>query len=174
MKNFIDFILGLFSKKSAIPIAITPPIVKVSMATGQPAPQEQAIVAPPKYLFDTPQNARHSIRVICDEEGLSLLNKNIITACIEQESGFYNYKDGKPVQRDNYYNGKIWSTDWGICQINDTEGWHIGKGLAFPTIDYVLANPEKAVRYMVHMLQAGKLKLWVSYSSGAYEKYMPQ
>jgi len=37
----------------------------------------------------------------------------------------------------------------------------------------VLDHPDKAVRYMIKMMKAGKLDLWVSYSSGAYNKYMP-
>ncbi len=190
MVNFIkQFFIWLFSQSRKLAVvSVTPdayPVkVKVleplssklpveSKATNQPAPVDLP-PEPQKYLFDTPQNSRHSIRVICDEMGLSVYNKNVITACIEQESGFYNYKDGKPVHRDNYYKGKLSSTDWGICQINDTPTWHIGPGLAFPSVDYVLANPEEAVRYMVRMLKAGKIKLWVSYSSGEYEKYTPQ
>lgn len=131
----------------------------------------------PMYLFDTYQNSRHSVRVICNEEDLALKDKEIICACIEQESHFTNYKsDGIPLDQKNLdpKTGKLLSTDWGICQINDTPKWHIGPGLAFPSVEYVMNNPDKVVRFMVHMMRDGKLKLWVSYSSGAYLKYMPQ
>lgn len=143
------------------------------------------IPPPRKYLFDTPQNARHSTRVICDEEGLSLSHsvqvgnrwymlKDIVCACIDVESGFRNYyQDGRPVKNLNLdANGKLKSTDWGICQINDY--WHIGPNREFPSVEYVLENPEKIVRWMVQMARVGKLKLWVSYTSGAYRKFLPQ
>src|SRR3990167_5260477 len=45
--------------------------------------------------------------------------------------------------------GKIWSTDWGLVQVNDTKNWHIGKGLRFSSVEDVLTNPEKAVRWVI-------------------------
>ena len=131
---------------------------------------------------------RHNIRVLCDLAGLSLTPtipvtihghtklftpKDIITACVQVESNFYNYyPNGKPVTHLNKReDGTVSSTDWGICQINDR--YHIGPNLDFPSVDYVLANPEKAVDYMIAMFKAGKLGLWVSYSSGAYIKNLP-
>lgn len=131
----------------------------------EPVPTPEPIK--PKYLFDTPQNARHSVRVICDEEGLVWHDKNVITACIEQESAFKNW-----VTNENKRNGKVVSTDWGICQINDY--WHIGPGKSFPSVEYVVGNPDIVIRFMIRMMKAGKLGLWVSYSTGAYKKYMPQ
>jgi hypothetical protein len=132
----------------------------------------------PRYQWDTPEHARHSVRVICDEKGLSVYQKNVITACIMQESQFYNYlPNGNPCINKNYSKttpSKLLSTDWGICQINDTPRWHIGTGLAFPSVEYLMAHPEEAVRYMVRMYVAGRLGQWVSYSSGAYLKYMPK
>lgn len=112
-------------------------------------------------------NARHSVRVICDEMGLTLYEKNVITACIQQESGFDNAAVGR-----NMRDGKLLSTDWGICQINDY--WHVGPGKKWSSVQQILDNPEKAVRWMITLYKQGQLKLWVSYSSGAYMKYMPK
>lgn len=123
-------------------------------------------IAQPKYIWDDFLTSRHSVRVICDEEGLTLDSKNIICACIQQESNFNN----KTVNRNKNSKGDITSSDWGICQINDY--YQIGVGKPFSSVDEVTANPDKAVRFMITMMKAGKLHLWVSYSSGAYKKYL--
>lgn len=136
------------------PEPITPPI------------EIKPVSAPEILKWDNPKNARHSVRVICDEMGLSLNEKNIITACIQQESNFNNKAVGRNVK-----DGKLLSTDWGICQINDY--WHVGPGKKWASVKEILDNPEKAVRWMVTLYKQGKLNLWVSYSSGAYKKYMP-
>lgn len=143
---------------------------------------------PPIYLFDTQEHARHSIRVICDEAGLSFSDKNDITACIYQESEFFNIlPNGLPVQCRNYRkradgsfildekgNKVLSSTDWGLIQINDTKGWYIGPPpLPFPSVQFLLDNPEKAVRFIIKMQQQGQLNKWVSYSSGAYKRWLP-
>lgn len=120
----------------------------------------------PPYKWDTPANARHSVRVICDEEGLTWEQKEIIAACIKQESAFKNWVKCENKDKD----GKVWSTDHGICQINDY--WNIGKNRPFPSVEYVMDNPDKVVRWMIKMMRAGKLSLWASYSSGAYKKYI--
>lgn len=65
-------------------------------------------------------------------------------------------------------NGKVVSTDWGICQINDY--YHSGPNN--PSATYVVANPDAAVRYMARMFKAGKAGLWVSFSSGAYKQWL--
>lgn len=119
-----------------------------------------------KYLWDTLANSKHSVRVICDEEGLSLGNKNLICAVIQAESGFNN----KAVNKNRNSKGVVTSTDWGICQINDY--YQIGKGTSFVSVDDVVNNPDKAVRFMVQMFKAGKLNLWSAYKGGAYLKYL--
>lgn len=121
-----------------------------------------------KYFWDTPEKAEHSVRVMCDDEGLSASSKDILQACIRQESRF----DNSAIGRNTNKRGFVTSIDWGICQINDTPGWHIGPGLAFESVADVVNNPEKAVRYMIHMYKAGKINLWTSYSSGAYKQYL--
>lgn len=150
-----------------------PPGVPAPAVVPAPAPimAPPAVVVPPapKYLWDTQANTRHSVRVICDEEGLSLNDKDIITACIQQESQFLNSAVCK--NRDKT-TGQVWSTDWGICQINDF--YHIGPKKDFPSVQYVLENPDAAVHYMIKMKKAGHLSMWVSFSSGAYLRYMPK
>lgn len=122
---------------------------------------------PPRYDFSTYKAARHSVRLICDEEMLSLYDKEVICACIKQESNF----DNRAVAPNKDETGNIWSRDYGICQINDY--WSIGPNKPFPSVQFVVDNPEKCVRFMVKMMKAGKLNLWSSYKSGAYLKYMP-
>lgn len=128
-----------------------------------------------KYIWDNFENSKHSCRVIMDEEGLTyttqLVNgkqykaKDILCACIRQESNFDNTQIGK-----NIVKGVVTSRDWGIVQINDY--YQIGPGKPFESVDDVVNNPDKAVRFMVKMYKAGKLNLWSSYSSGAFIKYL--
>jgi len=137
----------------------------------QPAPM-------PKYDFSTKAAARHSVRVICDEMGLPLYPtfsvdgnlytaKDVICACIQQESNFDNKAIGRNLNKD----GSVSSIDYGICQINSY--WQIGPGKPFKDVADVVDNPEKAVRFMVTMMKAGKLSLWSSYKYGAFKKYLP-
>lgn len=130
-----------------------------------PVPEPEPIPEPPKYDWSTPQKARHSVRVICDEEGLTLEQKNTLCATIGCESGWKN-----TAKLENKKDGKTWSTDWGICQINDY--WHIGKGKTFPSVEYVLENPDKVVRWMCKMWKQQQRNLWVCYSKGLYKQYL--
>jgi hypothetical protein len=143
--------------------------VKNSPVINPPEPIQPPIEikpAPPEpYMWDTTANSRHSVRVICDEMGLTLTEKNIITACIQQESNFNNKAIGR-----NMKDGNLLSTDWGICQINDY--WHVGPGKKWSSVAQIINNPDKAVKWMIQMYKQGQLKLWVSYSSGAYKKYL--
>lgn len=137
----------------------------------------QAPVEPPKptYLWDTKEHARHSVRVICDEMGLTVQQKNDLCATVGAESGWQSYyltglKKGQPVKRENKKGGIVWSTDWGISQINDW--YHIGKGKEFPSVEYVLNNPEAVIRWMCKMWKAGHADWWIAYKSGAYRAYL--
>lgn len=117
---------------------------------------------PPALDFSSPRAAYHSTRVLCDELGLTFPQKNELCACIYQESRFNNGAVGK--------NPK--STDWGIVQVNDTPGWHIGPGLEFPSVQFVVANPETCVRWMIRMYKEGRINYWASHSSGAYKQWL--
>lgn len=112
-------------------------------------------------------NNRHNVRVRCDLAGLSLYGKDTITACVQQESDFW---PGATNQNTNHA-GTVLSTDWGIVQINDY--YHIGQGKEFPSVQFVIANPTADVDWMIAMYKSGLLHEWVSYSSGAYLKFMP-
>jgi hypothetical protein len=56
--------------------------------------------------------------------------------------------------------GKVFSTDYGICQWNDV--YH-GKEI---TPEEALHDPEKAVRLMCQYVKQGLIKQWVCYSTG--------
>ena len=120
---------------------------------------------PPKHptlLWDTKANTRHSVRVICDEEGLTVEQKNTLCATVGAESGWLPKAIGKPNS-----NG---TRDWGICQINDAL-W-IGKGKAFESTDYVLNIPEKCIRWMCHWWKKGKRNWWIAYKNSSYKAYL--
>lgn len=121
---------------------------------------------PEVLLWDTPQHAFHSVRVMCDKAGLSYDEKNLICAVIYQESRFNN----KALNHNKNTQGVTVSTDYGICQINDY--YHIGKGKTFPSVEYVLLNPDKAVQFMLDMHKTGKLYLWIAFKSGAYKYWL--
>lgn len=145
------------------------PIVPVVVATPPVAPElpVQASSDPDsiKYPWDTPQHNYHNSRVLCDQAGLTLEEKNTICACLYQESRFDN-----GATHANVLNGKVVSTDWGIAQVNDY--YHIGVGKDFSTVVYVVDNPDKVIAWMIGMYQHGLLKQWVSFSSGAYLQWL--
>ena len=118
--------------------------------------------------WDAPADCRHNVRVICDLVGLTLDQKNILTACVADESGFLT--NPRP-NRNKDKNGVVWSTDYGIVQVNDY--FHIGPGKDFPSVQYVLDNPEACVRWMAEYYKThGNLNAWASYTSGVYKNYL--
>lgn len=124
------------------------------------------------YPWDTPEHSYHNARVLCDEAGLTVEEKNVLCACIYQESGFYNYRpDGEPIKHENLNDdGSVSSTDWGLCQVNDY--FHIGAGKDFPSVDYVMAHPNTVVEWMIKKYKAGQLSQWSSYVTGAYRQWL--
>jgi hypothetical protein len=144
----------------------------------QEAPQDQSapalqamgdVLVPWIYGVKGSENNRHNVRVLCDLKKLPLHRKNIITACVEQESDFDPGVEGRPNT-----NGTI---DYGICQFNNGELhgvplW-IGQGAAFSSIEEVKANPEKCVNLMIDEFEAGHANWWMSYKFGEYLKFMP-
>jgi hypothetical protein len=114
--------------------------------TPEPAPTPTpAPIAPPeaKYDWSMPDAARHSVRVICDEEGLTLDQKDTMCATIGAESG---WKPGA-INYNRNKDGSLASTDYGICQWND---YYHGKEIS---PDDALHIPEKAVPH-VRLLEA--------------------
>ena len=136
---------------------LTVPIVPVEPPSAPPSPA---------ISFITPKDAYHAVRVLCDEEGLTLSDKNTICACIFQESQFSNLA----VHENKNAAGVVLSTDFGICQINDY--WHVKKYHDFASAQDIVANPTKAVVFMIDALKHGTLKQWVSYSSKAYLEWL--
>lgn len=145
-----------------------PDIITYDPRAPEPPP---APPPPPAFSWETQKGAYKLTRIMCDEEGLSYADKNIICACIYQESRFMNrYPNGKPVVNHNIIDGKVSSTDYGIVQVNDY--YHIGKGKTFPSLDYVMDNPDKMVRWMIQCQQKGQLWLWSSFKFGHYQKWL--
>ncbi len=159
MKKIIQTILNIFKQILTMDEKITKPIIPIDQTIPPPAPK----VA---YYWNTPIAARHSVRLICDEEGLSVNDKNILDACVHVESGYNPLAEH--MNKDK--NGNVWSTDYGICQINDY--WNIGTGKPFPSVQYVLDNPESCIRWMCKQWKAGNQHLWASFTSGAYKKFL--
>ena len=122
----------------------------------------QPLVEPPKYDWDTPVLARHSVRVIADEEGLTVEQKDTMCATIGAESGWRPGAVGKPNS-----NG---TRDYGIVQVNSY--WWIGVGKQFPSTDYVLTHPEECVRWMCKLWKQGKRNYWSAWNNGSYKKYL--
>lgn len=122
-------------------------------------------------LWDTPSHVRYNVRRMCDEAGLPFWTKVTICAIIKQESN-WSSKDNKtyvPIISKPNTDG---TRDWGLLQINDHKGYHIGPGLYFASTDEVLNNPEKSVRFVIQMAKAGRLDLWSSYKFGAYRQHL--
>ncbi len=127
--------------------------------------EQVKIIDEPKYKWDTPKDACHSVRVICDEEGLSVVAKNLIASVINCESGF-NIK-ARNENKDK--NGNTLSVDYGICQYNSY--WYIGEGKPIASVDEALNNPEKCVRLMISQYKKGLLRDWVCYLANKYTNY---
>lgn len=119
-------------------------------------------IKPMKYNWSTQEKARHSVRVICDEEGLTVKDKNDLCGTVGGESGWKSIRS-----KNKNFDGTY---DWGIAQIN--EKYWIGEGKLFPTTQYVLDNPEICVRWMCKQWKAGKKNWWYAYKNGSYRKYM--
>ncbi len=138
-----------------------------SNSMNEPLPVVDTKSIPEPYKWDTAANSRHSVRVICDEMGLTWPDKNLITAVIQAESNFNN--NAKCYNKNSQ--GVVTSTDHGICQINDF--YHVGIGKKFPSVKYIMENPDKCVVWMIQMYKQGHLSMWVAFKTGAYKRYLP-
>lgn len=110
------------------------------------------------------ENCRHNVRVLCDLEGLTEQQKDDLSSTVNCESG-YNPACIHP----NIVNGKVASTDYGICAINDF--WHIGEGKDFISTEYVLANPAECIKWMISQWKSGNGRLWVCWLKNLSENY---
>lgn len=145
----------------------TPPIFTPTESS--PSKSSTTVAKEQPLLWDTPKQAYHSTRVMCDDAGLSYTQKNILCACVYQESGFLT--NPKPNENKDPKTGKVWSTDYGIVQVNDY--WHIGDGKTFPSVEYVLTHPDKCIAWMINIYRTtGALQPWSSFVSGAYQQWL--
>ena len=115
----------------------------------------------PEYFWNTPEVARHSVRLICDEEKLTVEQKNTLCATIGAESGWITTAVHK-----NIVNGRVTSVDYGICQWNN---YFHGKEIS---PEEAVSNPEKAVRLMCSYWRRDQRNLWMAYENGSYKKYL--
>lgn len=188
--NLLKSIWKAFTTKP-IPVDVVVPapiVVQTTDSIGNAVEPVAEIIAAPlssQYIFDTPQNAEHSVRLLCDAEALTWEQKNELAGTIWGESRFKNFKDdGTPIVHLNYEqradgtpildakgNKILSSTDYGLCQINDR--YHIGAGKDFPSVDYVMQNPRKVVEWMINMYKTGKINLWDAHLNGSYNEYVP-
>ena len=111
-----------------------------------------------KYKWDNPKDACHSFRVICDEVGLSVNEKNMLAKVLNCESGF----NVKAIHKNSDARK---TTDYGICQYND---FYYADQI---TPDESLNNPEMACRLFIDEYRAGRLKNWVCYKTGKYQNF---
>ena len=155
--NFLKYLLTILYNYWMRPPWYIAPKVEPNPLEPSPVPEP---TPQPKYKWDTKENVRHSIRVICDEEGLSVAEKNLICAVIQAESGF----DTKAVNVNS--NG---TKDLGLIQANTY--WYIEK-MNLLTEDQALNDPEFCVRLMIKRYREGFLSNWVAYSSGSYKKFL--
>ncbi len=126
--------------------------------------------APEVLSFATPKQAWHATRVMCDRAGLTFAQKNILCACIYQESEFL--VNPRPNKNIDPKTGALLSIDYGIVQVNDH--YWIGAGKLFPSVDYVIKNPDRLVQWMIDYMKAnGHLTRWSSYKTGVYKKWLP-
>ena len=135
----------LVLKQAEPPVAPKPPVVE------------------PKYDWSTQEKARHSVRVICDEEGLSVKDKNELCATVGGESGW------KPRQKSLKPNFDG-THDHGIIQLN--EKYWIGEGKLYPNIEAVYNDPEGCIRWMCRQWNGGNKEWWYAFKNGSYKKYM--
>lgn len=169
-ESLLNFLKALFNLQSNnVPILIpmqSPTTVTTTNPTVSPV-QAPTSPATTFFLWDTPAHCYHNTRVLCDQMGLTIDQKNLICACIYQESEFVSQAKHENLNKD----GTISSTDWGICQINDY--FHIAPtGTPFASIEQVLSDPAASVKYMIQCYKNGQLYMWSSYKTGAYRQWL--
>lgn len=151
-------LLGLLSLKQ--PVVESQP-ADINIPPVPPAPVVEAPKS--KFAWDTKENARHSCRVVMDEYSLQWVEKDLLCAVIEAESGFNTRAVNK---------NKNGTADYGIVQLNDK--YWIGPGKLFPSIEEVFTYPEQSVRFMVESFQQGHLNRWAAYNNKSYVAYLPE
>lgn len=116
-----------------------------------------------KYDWSTQEKARHSTRVICDEEGLPVKDKNDLCATVGGESGWNPKQKSLKPNFDGTH-------DYGIIQLN--EKYWIGEGKLYPNIEAIYNDPEGCIRWMCKQWKAGNKNWWYAFKNGSYKKYL--
>lgn len=118
-----------------------------------PEPTPVPIIPEPKYQWNTRDNIRHSMRVIGDEFGMTVLQKDLLCDICNCESGFV--LTAKLVNSPK-------SIDRGLFQWNS---------LYHPDItDEIAYDPEKATRLACKAIKSGKAKTYWSASMSCWNK----
>ncbi len=160
------YVVSLEASRQPLPAAPIP--AQTPAPAPKPAPSGPDTLQSP---WSDPVIAHHNVRAICDQEGLSYDQKQILTACVYQESSFRINAIHQNTVLEPDGTRKVTSTDFGIVQINDY--WHIGPGKDFPSVDYVMTHPEECCRWMARYYKKhGNLNAWSSYSTGAYKRWL--
>lgn len=115
--------------------------------------------------WDGPTNNRHNLRVKCDLAGIPVEEKNKLSRVINCESGYDNHS----INYNRNSKGIVTSIDYGIFQINTR--YHIGPNGDFPSVEYVLQNPDKVCDWFIEMYKAGHLDWWCAFANGSYKNY---
>lgn len=151
IKLLIQFLLALFRKpRVVIPEAIdyvplTPEVVVEAVV--------EPVVVVLKYLWDTKDNIKLSIRTIAHEEGLSSLQKDMAVEICRCESGF--------VLKARLENSPT-SVDRGLFQINSF--YHK------TAIDELAYNPEWSTRWACKAIRRGEANMLWSASRHCWNK----
>lgn len=161
--NFIIRLLNSLKQPSMSPIQPNPAPVPENPPQPQPEPVASYLTTILPWISQ--KNNYHNVGVIADIVGLTPVQKLTLRGCIFQESRFLT--NPKPNENIDPKTGQVWSTDYGITQVNDY--WNIGPGKQYPNVLYVLNNPQICVENMAKVLkETGQLKPWASFTSGAY------
>lgn len=121
------------------------------------------------WQLQHPKNKQYYISVAKQYADMYRTDGKLLCAVIEAESGW----NPKAINRN--ING---TTDYGICQINDY--WWIGEdsrsakigGYSFPSVDYVMNEPEMCISWMAEQFSKGRARDWCAYSNGSYIKFL--
>lgn len=154
--KFADWAKKLIEMPSKTPIeSPEPPIIPQTPPTSENTPKPE--IEPILSKWDTPAKARHEIRVICDNSGLNLAEKNLLCQIINCESNF---------RIDAIHHNNNGTFDYSLCQYNSR--WWVGKDKPFKDKQDVFDNPERQVKILIKEYKAGRLNQWVCYKTKKY------
>lgn len=161
VSGFVEFLKDYLKNAPKPPIVEpTPNIPTEPEKPNLPPPNPLNPPYLPPYLWDTSENSRHSCRVICDNMGLSVAEKNLLCQVIRCESGF----DINAIHHNN--NG---TSDFSLCQYNSK--WWVGKDKPFKDKQDVYDNPKRQIEIMIGEYRKGRLNQWVCFKNGNYKRF---